>query len=564
MSINSPSSLTYRTLIERIRGDESLPAGKRDDVVSGIRSFIKVVRLPVDTSVPPLPELRKLITGFTPAMTNMTPGRWRNIRGHLQFALAHIGLATVPRRYQLQPSPRWAELLEPLEYPTRYKLSHIARYCTANGIEPEQVDDKVMTKLLEDLRQRSLKAEPDRVHRDAAIAWNKAATRNPDWPQQRLQVADNRPYYSVPWERFPESLRTDIERWLARQSGSNLRLPLKVKPLRPASIKTRKRQLHEYLSALVLEGIDPNTLLALKEVVTPELARTGMMFFWKRAGERASVHAGQIAGLLLSIARHHAKLDEAAIQDLKELRKCVAVDQTGMTARNRARLMPLDDPDRVEDLVLLPSRLRDEVLRQGAPTRTLAIQLQTAVAIELLLLFPIRLKNLRHLRIDEHLRCGRRRDDITIFIPAEEVKNGVPLEARLPESAGKLINLYLTAYRPWLDNPDSPWLFPGQQPGTPKHDATLRGQIKETLWKRCGLDFRPHTFRHAAGKILLDANPGSHAQVQRLLGHKRLNTTMQFYTGMESKAALAHYDAQIMQLRGEAGGGRRKGGAAWK
>jgi len=563
MSTNSPRTLTYRTLIERVLADESLPAGKRDDVASGIRSFIKAVRLPIDTLVPPLPELRKLIAGFTPAMTNMKPGRWRNIRGHLQFALAHAELASVPRRYQIQPSPRWAELLEPLEYGRRYKLSHIARYCTANGIEPEQVDDAVMDRLLEDLRERSLKAEPDRVHRDATIAWNKEVDRNPDWPQHPLKVANNRPYYSVPWERFPESLRADIDRWLARLSGSNVRLPMKVKPLRPASIKTRKRQLHEYLSALVLEGIDPATLLALKEIVTPELATTGMMFFWKRAGERASVHAGQIAGLLLSIARHHAKLDEAAIQELKELRKCVAVDQTGMTARNRARLMPLDDPDRVEDLVLLPSRLKEEVLRQDAPTRTLAIQLQTAVAIELLLLFPIRLKNLRHLRIDDHLIFGRRRDDITIFIPADEVKNEMALEARLPESAGKLINLYLTAYRPLLDNPDSPWLFPGQKPGKPKHDETLRVQLKEALWKRCGLDFRPHTFRHAAGKILLDQNPGSHAQVQRLLGHKRLNTTMQFYTGMESKAALAHYDAQIMQLRDEAGGGRRrKGGAA--
>jgi integrase len=562
MSTNETSHLSYRTLIDRIRADESLPAGKREDVASGLRSFTKVVGLPVDTRVPPLPELRKLITRFTPAMTNMSPGRWRNIRGHLQFALAHAEVASVPRRYQIRPSPRWAELLKPLEYGTRYKLSHIARYCTATGIEPGQVDDEVMNRLLQDLRERSLKAEPNRVHRDAAIAWNKEANRNPDWPQQTLKVADNRPYYCIPWERFPESLRADIDHWLARLSGSSLRLPMKVKPLRPASIKTRKRQLHEYVSALVLEGIDPSTLLTLREIVTPELAKKGMMFFWNRAGERSSVHAGQIVGLLLSIARHHAKLDESALQELRELRKCVAIDQTGMTERNRARLIALDDPDRVEDLVLLPGLLTDEVRRQGKPTRTLAIQMQTAVAIEILLLFPIRLKNLRHLRVDKHLIFGRRPADITIVIPPDEVKNSVPLEARLPESAGKLINLYLTAYRPLLDNPDSYWLFPGQKPGTPKHDGTLRVQVKDMLWKRCGLDFRPHTFRHAAGKIILDGNPGSYAQVQRLLGHKRLNTTMQFYTGMESKAALAHYDAQIMRLRGEAGGGRRRKGLA--
>ena len=563
------SPLTYRSLIARILADASLAADKREDVASGLRSFTTAVRLPLDAQVPPLPALRQLIAGFTPAMTNMSPGRWRNIRGHLQFALAHAGLATVPRRYDTAPSPRWAALLAPLAYSARYKLSHIARYCTAQGIGPEQLDDAVMAQLLENLRARSLKAEPERVHRDAAVAWNRELARNPDWPQHPLTVADNRPTYSIPWERFPASLRADIEAWQRRLSGVDLRQRMMRKPLRPASIQTRMRQLHEYLSALVHEGVDPSTLLDLKSVVIPELAGTGMMFFWKRAGERASVHAGQIVDMLTSIAKHYAGLDPADVANLRDLRRTVAVNQTGMTERNQARLRPLEDQDRIEDLALLPALLADEVKRQGPPTRTLAVQMQTAVLIELLLLFPMRLKNLQHLRIDEHLIFGRRPDDLTIAIPSQDVKNSVPLEARLPESAGQLINLYLTTYRPLLDNPDLPWLFSGQKPDTPKCAETLRQRIKTTLWKRCGLDFTPHTFRHAAGKIVLDQNPGAHGQVQRLLGHKRLATTMNFYTGTERKAALAHYDAQIMQLRGEANGNRRansnrKGGALWK
>jgi integrase len=192
--------------------------------------------------------------------------------------------------------------------------------------------------------------------------------------------------------------------------------------------------------------------------------------------------------------------------------------------------------------------------------------LQTALLIELLLLFPIRLKNLRHLRMDEHLIFGRHRDDLTIFIRPNQVKNEMPLEARLPESTGRLINLYISKYRPLLDSPDSPWLFPGQKFDVPKCAESIRHQVKTTLWKRCGLDFRPHTFRHVAGKIILDESPGAHAQVQRLLGHKRLSTTVQFYTGAEGKSALAIYDATIMRLRGGAGGrGRdgKRGGATW-
>jgi integrase len=39
--------------------------------------------------------------------------------------------------------------------------------------------------------------------------------------------------------------------------------------------------------------------------------------------------------------------------------------------------------------------------------------------------------------------------------------------------------------------------------------------------------------------------------VQRVLGHKTLNTTLQYYTGMETKAAMAQYDAQVLHLRGD-------------
>lgn len=559
------NNLTYRTLIERIIADENLPSSKRDDVASGLRSFIKSVKLTVDTTIPPLPDLRKLISGFTPAMTNMTPGRWRNIRSHLQFALAHVGLATVPRRYETAPSPHWSELLARLDYGSQYKLSHIARYCTTRGIEPEQLNDEVMAKLLDDLSTRSMKAEPARVHRDAAIAWNKAAAQHPDWPQQLLSVADNRPHYSIPWEKFPVSLQADVERWLNRLAGRDFLNHMPRKPLRPASLKTRKRQLHEYLSALVHEGTPIENMVDLATAVTPALARAGMMHFWKRAGGKPSVHAGQVAGLVLSIARHYAKLDETALDDLRDLCRMIAVHQNGMTPRNKARLRPLNDTENLTALVSVPERLKDEVLRQGAPTRSLAIQMQTAVLIELLLLFPIRLKNLQHLRLDENLIFGRRRDDLTIAIPESDVKNELALEAHLPESTGRLFNLYLNSYRPLLDNPDSPWLFPGQHHDAPKNAETIRHQIKTALWIRCGLDFRPHTFRHAAGKIMLDQNPGCHGQVQRILGHKRLDTTMKFYTGMEGEAALAHYDAQIMRLRGDAvrRPRSRRGDASW-
>jgi hypothetical protein len=49
--------------------------------------------------------------------------------------------------------------------------------------------------------------------------------------------------------------------------------------------------------------------------------------------------------------------------------------------------------------------------------------------------------------------------------------------------------------------------------------------------------------------ITLRQNPNAHGQVQRILGHKSLHSTMAFYSGLEASAALQHYDKLVETLR---------------
>lgn len=82
---------------------------------------------------------------------------------------------------------------------------------------------------------------------------------------------------------------------------------------------------------------------------------------------------------------------------------------------------------------------------------------------------------------------------------------------------------------------------------------------------RCGLRFHPHLFRHLAAWLTLRENPDAHGQVQRILGHKSLSSTMAFYSGLEGTAALQHYDQLVGKLRQSAAprprGQRRAGGS---
>ena len=66
-----------------------------------------------------------------------------------------------------------------------------------------------------------------------------------------------------------------------------------------------------------------------------------------------------------------------------------------------------------------------------------------------------------------------------------------------------------------------------------------------------GVRLTPHKFRHVAGALHLRDNPGQHEVVRRLLGHKNLNTTVNFYAGMEQSAATRHYSATIEARRQE-------------
>lgn len=535
-------------LLTAIRADETLSDRRRGEVASDLRCLAKVLGQPLGSIPARVPYLRDEMNKRTPAMAGLSPGRWRNVRSHVQFALAHSGLAKVPGRYRSAPSPAWQELLDKLVYGACYRLGHLARYCTSIEVEPGSLTDEVMAAFLVNMQEASLAALPERVHREAIIAWNNARAAHSDWPACPLMVPDNRQTYSIPLESFPASLRFDFDNWSRHLGGDDVFEEGDFKPLRPISVKGLRRVMHLYLSALVLEGIDVEELTSLADAVRPDRARIGLNFFWKRAGNKPSLHGTQIASALRSVARHWAKLDAADVDRLKALGRKISPAFTGMTVRNKERLRGLDDPDRVRALLHMPERIRADVVRAGEPTHSLAVRLQTAVMCEILIMVPVRLRNLANLQIGVHLLFGHR-GEITLSIPGNEVKNGVSIEAALPTKTAELIALYVNRYRPLLPGSDGIYLFPSRSSVISKSHCGIRDQIKAAVRDVAGLDFTPHTFRHAAGKMVLDDNPGAHGQVQQMLGHKRISTTIGFYTGLEAKSALGHWDASVTRRR---------------
>lgn len=129
------------------------------------------------------------------------------------------------------------------------------------------------------------------------------------------------------------------------------------------------------------------------------------------------------------------------------------------------------------------------------------------------------------------------------------MKNRELLDYPLTEGTLALLDRYLAEAWPRLATaPGCTALFPGRG-GRPKGRAVLGRQIRDVVFRHTGLRITQHFFRHAGAKLYLDARPGEYETMRRVLAHRSMETTVGYYAGLESAAAVRHFDRTILGLR---------------
>jgi site-specific recombinase XerD len=560
------AGLTLAGLRDQIVADKALPLRKRQDVSSALNTLARVLGKPPE-EIPVHPGyIRERLEGFTPAMAGLKPGRWHNVMSLFRFAREHVGLARVPGRYKEPLAPAWAELYRHLnDSKARYGLSRLAHYCSAAGIAPGQVDDRIIEAFFQDLMNDEVTKKPTKIRRSTCTLWNRAVAAIPAWPKRVLTVACYRNPYVLPWSVFPGSLKTELDAYLGRLSGKDILAQTDFRPLRPRSIETRTKQLRMYISAIVHRGHDPQRLRSLADLVPVGTVLDGLRFFLDRAGGKPTKQLYEIACVVKNLARHGVHVEEAHLKGLKALCRTIKDGLgelgigTGPSPKNQDRLRQFNDPANVMALVMLPPRIMAGMRGVKKPTHAQALDVQTALAVELLLMAALRITNLTEIDLDRHLVRSRPGGVVNLAIPASEVKNRSDIDAILPAESVRLLDQYLTLYRPVLLKEPSNWLFPGRDSRKPKSTAGLRQQIVNCVARRCGLRIHPHLFRHFGAKSFLDANPGAYGVVRLVLAHKSVDTTTRFYCGFESQAAMQHFDNHILALRAQGAAAFAKG-----
>ena len=240
----------------------------------------------------------------------------------------------------------------------------------------------------------------------------------------------------------------------------------------------------------------------------------------------------------MKIAKYWVKAPPEQIAALQAIRRQVDPKNTGMTERNRARLRQFDDPENLRRLINLPETIRRSMPRTGPLSYADAIRVQSALAIGILLVAPMRMKNLASLHLGRHVIRTRPGGVRHIVIPPEEVKNRRALSFEIPDVLGELLDFYLARCRPILSEDSDGYLFPARKGGA-KTPAQLAAQIKRTIARETGIVLNAHAFRHLSAKLFLAAHPGEYETDVLFLGHKSLNTTVRAYCGLEQADALA-------------------------
>src|SRR5258705_8650343 len=140
------------------------------------------------------------------------------------------------------------------------------------------------------------------------------------------------------WEDFPAGLRADIEGYLA---GLELirrnRAGQRIRPCKPSTIITRRRELVAAVRMAVKLGIPVASLTSLSAMIRPDVAEKVLDGYWRKDGEVPTTYTINLSCRFVALAHSVGGLDEAALRQLGDLR--FALEQhreDGMTPKNLA------------------------------------------------------------------------------------------------------------------------------------------------------------------------------------------------------------------------------------
>lgn len=298
---------------------------------------------------------------------------------------------------------------------------------------------------------------------------------------------------------------------------------------------------------------------SMDELLSPVFLETGVDAI--KSANRGDFPSGYLSSVLkcvMKIARHHQRRPEEDLRRIKNLRARHACKHKGIAPRNRAKLNQFDET-RIQGTIDLGDTIIAHVnaeidRRRKAHRRKHGVlpkpvdvidmesarDIMAALAHEVLLRRAPRSDNVINARLDWIAWQG---DFAILTIPACEVKmrtaDDEPLRIPFDAHLSKLLRNFVDAVRAKALLPGderNPFLFPRQsgQSHLGQPYGNLLGRVTTLLHRHVGVRIHPHLYRHLIGWIWLKESLDNLPKVQRLLGHKSLQTTIDYYAELDA------------------------------
>ncbi len=505
--------------------------------------------------------LREHIVIRSAAAFNVGPGRKSNVMSDLKHVMRAFGLID---DIKVEISPAWSALLTQIDPHRGIPIIRFGRYCTFHGVGPDLVDASTLMAFELHLTSRTLAGKPRKIVGAVRGLWNWSMGTFPNWPKMRLEPPHNPMAYTQPLTAFGQSYQNDLHQFGLHLGGTTLddpfpdvdvdgdndeedEMPLSSRrPLRQITIDSRRDHARWAASALVASGVPIEQIINLHSLVQPkERVRTILTYLYERAGKKPSAAGQHVANVLLMISKYYVKLPRKEIVAIQKWRLAVQLKSNGMTDKNKKTTRDVLTPEREANLLVLSETLM-KAARELVSTSPLkaAGWARSALAIEILTKFPVRLKNLRMMQLDKHMhRRDMSRTVVTdIDIHEDEVKNDKALSLPVPQKMASMIEEWNRDFRPILAQPGSPLLFPGgksaQAPMTPQG---MRDAIKAVTRDHLGVTVTPQQFRHIAACMFLAAFPGHFQEAALMLGDT-VESLIKWYSHLHQASALKRLD----------------------
>ena len=307
----------------------------------------------------------------------------------------------------------------------------------------------------------------------------------------------------------------------------------------------------------------------IEELTDPEIVEAIAKRLDARRSEDnpQSSYTSGILSFISTLAKDFVQRSPDDQEKIGKIKEKYGKKHEGIAPKNKEILRKFTDT-RIQTLIDMPDRITDEVNREAARRREayrqehgalpapvavfdqfLIKQVMFALAAHIMLTRAPRRSNLAGLR----LAWIRWRDGhATIEIPAPFVKSrkvqDPPLIIPLDVKVSKLLDQYLKSLRPKMLHPDdarNPYLFPspphaGKQRLGGFYDG-LPDRLVDQVHERVGVRINPHLWRHLLGWIWLKEDPDKLPAVQKLLGHKSIETTIRYYAEIDESVALKEW-----------------------